>query len=90
MAWRGDRRTLCWLSLLIEVRLMRAAAFSAASLVAMGTYIALAAPFAFSPLWIGIGLLTIAVATAIVYLATTPARPSARNSDAAAVLRAAD
>lgn len=69
---------------------MRAAAFSSASLVAMGTYIALAASLAFSPLWIGIGLLTIAVVTAVVYLVTTPARPAARRSTAPAVLRTAD
>jgi membrane protein YdbS with pleckstrin-like domain len=69
---------------------MRAAAFSSASLVAMGVYIALAAPFAFSPLWIGIGLLTIAVVTAVVYLVFTPARPASRQSTAAAVLRTAD
>lgn len=69
---------------------MRAAAFSSASLVAMGIYIALAAPFAFSPLWIGVGLLTIAGVTAVVYLATTPARPAARRSTAAPALGTAD
>jgi uncharacterized RDD family membrane protein YckC len=44
---------------------MRAAAFFAASLVAIGLYLAAAAAFAFTPTWIGLGMLTIASVAAI-------------------------
>ena len=49
---------------------MRSAAFLAASLVAIGLYVALAAAFAFTPAWIGIGVLVIASTAAISLVAT--------------------
>lgn len=53
---------------------MRSAAFLAATLVAIGGYVALAAAFTFTPTWIGIGMLAIAAAAAIGLVATD--RPS--------------
>ena len=44
---------------------MRAAAFFAASLVAIGLYLAIAAAFAFTPTWIGVGMLVIAAVAAV-------------------------
>ena len=44
---------------------MRAAAFFAATLIAIGAYLVVAAAFAFTPSWIGLGMLTISVAAAI-------------------------
>jgi hypothetical protein len=50
---------------------MRAAAFLAASLVAIGLYLAIAAAFAFSPTWIGVGRLAIAAIAAVGLVATS-------------------
>jgi hypothetical protein len=50
---------------------MRAAAFLAASLVAIGLYLAIAAAFAFSPTWIGVGMLAIAAIAAVGLVATS-------------------
>lgn len=50
---------------------MRAAAFLAASLVAIGLYLAVAAAFAFTPTWIGVGMLAIAAVAAIGLVATS-------------------
>ncbi len=44
---------------------MRAAAFFAASLVAIGLYLAVAAAFAFTPTWIGLGMLGIAIVASV-------------------------
>lgn len=52
---------------------MRAAAFFAASLVAIGLYLAIAAAFAFTPTWIGLGILAIAAGAAVGLVATTRA-----------------
>lgn len=49
---------------------MRAAVFFAATLVAIGAYLTVAAAFAFTPTWIGLGLLTISAAAAISLVAT--------------------
>ena len=50
---------------------MRAAAFFAASLVAIGLYLAIAAAFAFTPTWIGLGMLAIAAVAAVGLVATS-------------------
>lgn len=50
---------------------MRAAAFFAASLVAIGLYLAAAAAFAFTPTWIGLGMLAIAAVAAVGLVATS-------------------
>ena len=50
---------------------MRAAAFFAASLVAIGLYLAVAAAFAFTPTWIGLGMLAIAALSAVGLVATS-------------------
>ena len=50
---------------------MRAAAFIAASLVAIGLYLAVAAAFAFTPTWIGLGMLAIAAVAAVGLVATS-------------------
>lgn len=52
---------------------MRAAAFLAASLVAIGLYLAIAAAFGFTPTWIGLGMLAIAAVAAIGLVATSGA-----------------
>ena len=44
---------------------MRAAAFFAASLVAIGLYLAVAAAFAFTPTWIGLGMLVISAVASV-------------------------
>ncbi len=44
---------------------MRAAAFFATSLVAIGLYLAVAAAFGFTPTWIGVGMLAIAAVAAV-------------------------
>jgi len=44
---------------------MRAAAYFAACLVAMGLYIVVAAAFAFTPSWIALGILAIAAVAAV-------------------------
>ena len=51
---------------------MRAAAVFSASLVAVGLYLAIAAAFAFSPTWIGLGILAIASLAAIGLVAVQP------------------
>jgi hypothetical protein len=56
---------------------MRPAAFFAGTLVALGLYVAVAAAFAFTPAWIGIGSLAIATVAAVSLVAgerTLPAR----------------
>jgi hypothetical protein len=56
---------------------MRPAAFFAGTLVALGLYVAFAAAFAFTPAWIGIGSLAIAIVAAVSLVAgerTLPAR----------------
>lgn len=50
---------------------MRAAAFLAASLVAIGLYLAVAAAFGFTPTWIGLGMLAIATVAAVGLVATS-------------------
>lgn len=50
---------------------MRALAFLAASLVAIGLYLSAAAAFAFTPTWIGVGMLVIAAVAAIGLVATS-------------------
>lgn len=70
---------------------MRAAAFFAASLVIMGTWIVLAAALAFSTPTIALGLLAIAVVAAISHLATAPVTASPSGSSArSGALNAAD
>jgi hypothetical protein len=49
---------------------MRAAAFFAASLVAIGLYLAIAAAFAFTTTWIGLGMVAIAAIAAVGLVAT--------------------
>ena len=50
---------------------MRAAAFLAVSLVAIGLYLAVAAAFGFTPTWIGVGMLAISAVAAIGLVATS-------------------
>ena len=70
---------------------MRAAAFFAASLVLIGTWIVLAAALTMSAAWIGFGILAIAVATAIGHLATAPTAPgTSRAATRASALSTAD
>jgi hypothetical protein len=61
---------------------MRAAAITAGSIVALGLYLVVAAAFAFSPAAIGVGMLVIALvaAVAIVTGARTGATASAATS----------
>lgn len=56
---------------------MRAAAFLAATTVVIGLYLAVAAAFALTPTWIGLGMLAIAAAAAVGFVATsgTPRSP---------------
>jgi hypothetical protein len=51
---------------------MRAAAVFSASLVVVGLYLAIAAAFAFTPTWIGLGILAIASLAAIGLVAVQP------------------
>lgn len=60
---------------------MRAAAFFAASLVAIGLYLAVAAAFVFTPTWIGLGMLAIA-SVAAVGLVMTSGTSSGNSSSA--------
>lgn len=54
---------------------MRAAIF-AASIVTVGLYLGLAAAFAFTPTWIGLGMLAIALVAALAMVAAD--RPEAQ------------
>ena len=45
---------------------MRPAAYFAATVIALGLYVAAAAIFAFTPTWIGLGILAISVVAAVV------------------------
>lgn len=55
---------------------MRAAAFFATSLVAIGLYLAVAAAFGFTPTWIGLGTLAIAAVAAVGLVAVSgPSSP---------------
>lgn len=58
---------------------MRAAAFFAASLVAIGLYLAIAAAFAFAPTWIGLGMLAISAVAAVGLVATSGRSASAHD-----------
>jgi hypothetical protein len=55
---------------------MRPAAFFAATLVALGLYLALAAALAFTPTWIGVGALAISSLSAITLVASGRAQPA--------------
>lgn len=55
---------------------MRPAAFFAGTLVALGLYVAFAAAFAFTPAWIGIGSLAIAIVAAVSLVAGERALPA--------------
>ncbi len=54
---------------------MRAAAYLAAAITAIGAYLMIAATFALSPTWIVLGVLGIAVTTAVAMVSVAP--PSA-------------
>lgn len=55
------------------------AAILAASIVSVGLYLALAAAFAFSPTWIGLGVLAIALVSAVLMvLSDAPERQTVR------------
>jgi hypothetical protein len=56
---------------------MRAAALSAGAIIAVGIFLGIAATFAFSPTWIGIGILAIGVLAAIGIMAASG--PSLRS-----------
>lgn len=49
---------------------MRASAFVGGTIVAIGIYLAAAAAFAFSPTWIGLGMVLIAATAGIAMVAT--------------------
>lgn len=53
---------------------MRAAVFSA-SFVSVGLFLALAAAFAFSPTWIGLGVLAIALVGAVIMVVADAREP---------------
>lgn len=59
---------------------MRAAAFLAATMVAIGLYLAIAAALAFTPSWIGLGMLTIASAASIALVATDRGQRTVRTT----------
>ena len=48
---------------------MRPAAYFAATIIALGLYVAAAAVFAFTPTWIGLGILAISAIAAVVMVA---------------------
>ena len=48
---------------------MRPAAYFAATIIALGIYVAAAAVFAFTPAWIGLGMLAISAVAAVVMVA---------------------
>ena len=52
---------------------MRQAAYVAATMILLGLYVAVAAVFAFSPTWIGLGILAISAIAAVAL--TTGGRP---------------
>lgn len=58
---------------------MRAAAAVAASVVAIGAYLAVAAVFAFAPTWIALGVVVIALGGAVAVVATDR-RPADRST----------
>jgi hypothetical protein len=51
---------------------MRAAAFTSAAVIAIGAYLMIASTLAFTPTWIALGMLAIAVTVAITLVATDP------------------
>lgn len=53
---------------------MRAAAYVAAAIIALGIFLFIAASFAFAPTWIGLGMLAIASTTGIGLVMATPPR----------------
>lgn len=48
---------------------MRSAAYLAATIIAIGVYLAVSAAFAFTPTWIGLGLLAISAVAAVAHVA---------------------
>ncbi len=48
---------------------MRSAAYLAGTIIAIGLYLAISAAFAFTPTWIGLGLLAISAVAAIAHVA---------------------
>ena len=48
---------------------MRPAAYFAATIIALGAYLAAAAVFAFTPAWIGLGMLAISAIAAVTLVA---------------------
>jgi hypothetical protein len=55
---------------------MRAAAFAAGSLVAIGAYLSIAAAFAFTSVAIGLGVLGISLVAAVAFVAGDVRRPT--------------
>lgn len=51
---------------------MRAAAYLPVAIIAIGAYLMIAATFVFSPAWIALGVLAIAVTTAIAIVNANP------------------
>lgn len=50
---------------------MRSAAYLAGTIIAIGLYLAVSAAFAFTPTWIGLGMLAISAVAAIAHVAGT-------------------
>ncbi len=55
---------------------MRAAAYLPVAIIAIGAYLMIAATFVFSPAWIAVGVLAIAVTTAVAIVNVNSERPS--------------
>jgi len=51
---------------------MRAAAFTSAAVIAIGAYLMIASFLAFTPTWIALGMLAIAVTAAVALVGTDP------------------
>jgi hypothetical protein len=57
---------------------MRAAAFTSIAIIAIGAYLMIAASAALSPTWIVIGVLVIALTTAVAIVGTEPRSAASR------------
>lgn len=57
---------------------MRAAAFTSIAIIAIGAYLMIAASIALTPTWIGLGVLAIALTTAVAIVGTQPRSAASR------------